>query len=213
MDLDKWIKWATGTTVTVVGCIAAWLSYSHIYLVGHHNPLLPVSVDGMIVASSLVLLTASRAKLGTIALARVTLWLGIAATLAANVAYGWSEGLLGATIAVWPAVCFVLVVETVMQLAKARRVRTRSTPTPRTANVVTANREVPAKSVVSLPAKPEPTPTIRVNAVPRILDIREALSCGQPKATDIQRIIREQDVSIERAAEIREQVMTDARKH
>jgi hypothetical protein len=40
-------------------------------------------------------------------LARSLLGLGIAATLAANLAQGWSHGPAGAAVAAWPAVCLV----------------------------------------------------------------------------------------------------------
>lgn len=123
-DMDTLIKRATMLTVAIVAGIAAWISYTHIYVVGGHNPLLPISVDGMIVTSSLVLLTAHRSKLSkTLWLARFTLWLGISATLLANVDYGLSAGALSAVVSAWPAVCFVFTVETVMQLAKAQRIK------------------------------------------------------------------------------------------
>ena len=40
-------------------------------------------------------------------LARFLLWLGIAATIGANIAYGAGYGLLSALISAWPAVAFV----------------------------------------------------------------------------------------------------------
>jgi hypothetical protein len=40
-------------------------------------------------------------------LARVMLGLGVAATVAANVAYGAAHGLTGAAISAWPAIAFI----------------------------------------------------------------------------------------------------------
>ena len=60
-------------------------------------------------------------------LARFMLWLGIAATVGANIAYGAGYGLLGALISAWPAVAFVGSVEIAMQ--QVRRARPpRATP-------------------------------------------------------------------------------------
>lgn len=56
------------------------------------------------------------------ALARFMLWLGIAATISANIAYGTGYGLLGALISAWPAVAFIGAVEIAMQ--QVRRART-----------------------------------------------------------------------------------------
>jgi hypothetical protein len=55
---------------------------------------------------------------GRAALARVMLWLGIAATVGANIAYGVGFGLLGAVISAWPTVAFIGSVELVMQLVR-----------------------------------------------------------------------------------------------
>jgi hypothetical protein len=71
--------------------------------------LIPLTVDGLIYASSVVLLDTARRKVSVPALARWLLGLGIAATLAANVAHGLGHGLIGAAIAAWPAVAGWLV--------------------------------------------------------------------------------------------------------
>ena len=55
------------------------------------------------VATSIVV----RRKVAVAALARWLLGLGIAATLAANVAHGLGHGLPGAVVAAWPAVALV----------------------------------------------------------------------------------------------------------
>ena len=58
--------------------------------------LLPLSVDGLILAALLVLLHEARNGRDVPGLARFMLWLGIGATIGANVAYGAGYGLLGA---------------------------------------------------------------------------------------------------------------------
>jgi hypothetical protein len=56
-----------------------------------------------------------------LALARVMLSLGIAATIGANIAYGAGYKLLGALISAWPAVAFIGSVEIAMQLVRRAR--------------------------------------------------------------------------------------------
>lgn len=53
------------------------------------------------------MLDSARRKTPMPALARWLLGLGIAATLAANVAHGLGHGLTGAAVAAWPAVALV----------------------------------------------------------------------------------------------------------
>jgi hypothetical protein len=64
------------------------------------------------------------------------LWLGIGATIGANIAYGARYGLLGALISAWPAVAFIGTVEIAMQLVRRSR-------GPRAATSVPAVPEVP----------------------------------------------------------------------
>jgi hypothetical protein len=125
MSKDRMIMFATAGTVTAVASFAAIISYSHIYDLGiQHGQngtagrLLPLSVDGLILAASLVMLYVARAKLSTPSLARLMLWLGVAATVAANIGYGLAYGAMGAIVSAWPALAFVGAVEMVMQLAK-----------------------------------------------------------------------------------------------
>ncbi len=53
--------------------------------------------------------------------ARFMLWLGIAATIGATIAYGAGYGLLGALISAWPAVAFIGSVEIAMQQVRRAR--------------------------------------------------------------------------------------------
>jgi hypothetical protein len=69
--------------------------------------MVPLTVDGLIYASSMVMLDSARRKTPVPALARWLLGLGIAATLAANVAHGLGHGPAAAAVAAWPAVALV----------------------------------------------------------------------------------------------------------
>lgn len=61
--------------------------------------MVPLTVDGLIYASSMVMLDSARRKTSVSALARWLLGLGIAATLAANVAHRLGHGL---SVRWWP---------------------------------------------------------------------------------------------------------------
>jgi hypothetical protein len=63
-------------------------------------------------------------------LARLMLWLGIGATIGANIAYGAGYGLLGALISAWPAVAFIGAVEIAMQLVRRARGPREATAAP-----------------------------------------------------------------------------------
>jgi Protein of unknown function (DUF2637) len=69
--------------------------------------MVPLTVDGLIYASSMVMLDSARRNRPVPVLARWLLGLGIAATLAANVAHGLGHGLIGAAVAAWLAVALV----------------------------------------------------------------------------------------------------------
>jgi uncharacterized protein DUF2637 len=111
---DTAIRASTAAVVLAVAGIAAYISYWHAYAVvrqygeGGVTALLePGTIDGLVYASSMVILHAARHRLPVPQLARAMLALGIAASLAVNVAQGWSHGLVGAAAAAWPAVALV----------------------------------------------------------------------------------------------------------
>ena len=111
---DRAIRVSTAIAVLAVAGVAAYVSYWHAYAVvcahgetGVTARLEPATIDGLVYASSMVSLYAARHRLPVPALARWLLALGIVATLAANMAQGWSHGPVGAVIAAWPAVSLV----------------------------------------------------------------------------------------------------------
>jgi Protein of unknown function (DUF2637) len=73
---------------------------------GRERPV-PLTVEGLIYASSMLMLDSARRKAPVPSLARWLLGLGIAATLAANVAHGLGHGPIGAAVAAWPAIALV----------------------------------------------------------------------------------------------------------
>jgi hypothetical protein len=84
--------------------------------------MVPLTVDGLIYASSMVMLDSARRKTPVPTLARWLLGLGIAATLAANVAHGLGDGVIGAAVASWPAVALVGSYELLMMVIQSSQV-------------------------------------------------------------------------------------------
>jgi len=112
--IDRAIRLSTAAAVLAVAGIAACVSYWHAYAVvrahgetGITARLEPGTIDGLVYASSMVVLDAARHRVPVPSLARWLLALGIAATLTANMAQGWSHGPVGAVVAAWPAVSLV----------------------------------------------------------------------------------------------------------
>ena len=129
---DRAIKWTTAGTVLGVAAVA---SYEHAYdLVRMHGEsgwtarMVPLTVDGLIYASSMVMLDSARRKTPVPALARWLLGLGIAATPAANVAHGLGHGLIGAAVAAWPAVALVGSYELLMMVIRSSQVPAQDKP-------------------------------------------------------------------------------------
>jgi hypothetical protein len=112
--IDRAIRLSTATAVLAVAGIAAYASYWHAYAVvrahgetGITARLEPAMIDGLVYASSMVVLYAARHRVPVPSLARWLLAVGIAATLTANMAQGWSHGPVAAVVAAWPAVSLV----------------------------------------------------------------------------------------------------------
>lgn len=140
--MDRLIRVVTAIAVAGVAAIAAVISYTHIrdLALGHGQPelaarLLPLSVDGLILAASLAMLREARKNRDAPRLARAMLWLGIVATVGANLAYGAGYGILGAVISAWPAVAFIGAAE--MTIGLVRRAGQKADATGRQEDVKT----------------------------------------------------------------------------
>lgn len=128
LDSDTTTRLLTAGVVLAVALIAAVVSYSHIFTLGRlHGQdgvaarMLPLSVDGLIAAASLVMLHAARKQLPVPFLSRAMLALGVGATVAANVGYGLPFGWLSAVVSAWPAVAFVGSVEMAVRFVRDAR--------------------------------------------------------------------------------------------
>jgi hypothetical protein len=123
---DRAIRVSTAAAVVGVAGVAAYVSYWHAYEVvrahgesGVTARREPATIDGLVYASSMVVLYAARHRLAVPALARWLLGLGIVATLGASVAHGWHAGPIGAAVAAWPAASLVGSYELLLWLVRA----------------------------------------------------------------------------------------------
>jgi Protein of unknown function (DUF2637) len=192
---DRLLRASAAIVVLAIAAFAAVVSYSHIYDLGRAHGqagvaarLLPLSVDGLILAASLVMLLEARAGRTAPVLARVMLGLGVAATVAANVAFGAADGLTGAAISAWPAIAFIGCAE--LLIGSIRRTR----PVPVSAN--TGGQGVPAVSGEVPGAVPVPdqlsaqatsmfSDDLAAGRVPSIRAIRSRMHVGQSRAQQI----------------------------
>jgi Protein of unknown function (DUF2637) len=119
------IRITTALAVATVAAVAAVISYRHAYeLVSTHGEtgvtarLVPFTVDGLILAASMLILDASRRHRPVPSLARWCLGAGIAATIGANLAHGLGHGPIGALVSAWPALALAGSFELLMTLIR-----------------------------------------------------------------------------------------------
>jgi hypothetical protein len=164
--------------------------------------LLPLSVDGLIIAASLALATAP-------VLARCVLALGVAATVAANVGYGLPHGCLAAIVSAWPGISFVGAAEL---LPRSRRQAPAEIPAavpaavpmpelpgtaelPDTSAGIPELETIPATDTTPVPAGSDAARVfaaeVAAGKVPGIREIRRRMRCGQPAAYTVQAQLRE----------------------
>jgi hypothetical protein len=129
---DRLVRWTTTVSVVVLAGIAAIISYRHMFALVHRYgetswtaALLPVSVDGMIAASSMSLLASSRLGQRSGVLPWALLVIGSAASLSANVAVA-EPSAVGRLIAAWPSAALIGSYELLMR--QIRQASARSAP-------------------------------------------------------------------------------------
>ncbi len=170
MSTSRWTRWITIAAVVLLAGIAAIVSYSHMYeLALHHGEpqwrgtLFPLSVDGMVIASSMTLLNDARQGRRGGLLPWTLLVIGSAASLAANIAVAepmvWSW-----IIHAWPSVALIGAYELLMRQFRANAACVRdeyamSTQTPETG--ATGSRG-PVPSAPSGEDGHEPPPRLQV---------------------------------------------------
>jgi hypothetical protein len=158
--------------------VASVASHEHAYALvrahgeaGRTGRLVPLTVDGLIYASSMVLLDSARRKAPVRALARWLLGLGIAATLAANVTHGLGHGPAGAAVAAWPAVALVGSYELLMMVIRG----SQAAPHGKTGSAGVPD---PLQEQAAVVFADE----LAADRVPSVRAIRARLRVGQPRA-------------------------------
>ena len=150
------VERTTTASVALLAGIAALVSYGHMHALAMQHgegrlasALIPLSVDGMIVASSMSLLLDSRLGRRGGVLPWTLLITGAAASLAANIAVA-EPALLGRVIAAWPSFALTASYELLM-----RQVRHAARSC---GQAVTAAGAEPAKPGAATPGEPAPLP-------------------------------------------------------
>ena len=175
---DRVIRWSTALAVLGVAVVAAVVSYEHASaLVRAHGEsgwtgrLIPLTVDGLIYASSMVMLDSARRRTPVPVLARWLLGLGIAATLAANVAHGLGHGPIGEAVAAWPAVALAGSYELLMMVIRG------SQGVPDGVPGMTVARDPLQEQAAKIFAD-----QLAADRVPSVRAIRAQFHVGQPRA-------------------------------
>lgn len=118
-EVPAWVRWAGASSVALVALVAAVVSYSHMHTVaerageGWRAWLDPLSVDGLLVGTSLVIYARRRAGW----LAWTGMATGILISLAANLAAARPD-LVARLVAAWPAVALALSYEVLLTLVR-----------------------------------------------------------------------------------------------
>jgi hypothetical protein len=139
----------------------------------------PATIDGLVWASSMAVLCAARHRVPVPSLARWLLALGIAATLTANMAQGWSHGPVGAVVAACPAVSLVGSYELVVWLIRTSGPTARAPSAEHPGNgaaCCTAARPVAA----SVADGKHPAGSKRGTAGPAVAAYRLSVQTGNP---------------------------------
>lgn len=218
VDGDTVIRTLTAFVVLAVAAFAAVVSYSHIFDLGvHHGQsgtaarLLPLSVDGLIAAASLVMLHAARNKLPVPLLSRLMLALGVGATVAANVAYGLPFGWLSAVVSAWPAAAFVGSVEMAIRfVSDARSVATAGVLSDTSATDKEPDKEPDKAADNPVDSKPDIEAAADMDK-PQAMRARKTVT-GLDRAADIiRRSPGLSNAEIARRARVSEKTVTRAR--
>ncbi len=129
----SWVRRITVGSVVLVGVVAAVVSYAHISELAARSGeawrawLLPLSVDGMLVASTLAIVDRRRfgQPAGWVPWAGLTL--GIAASLAGNVAAARPD-VVSQIVAAWPPLALAVSIETMVVVLRRGTAQTRTEP-------------------------------------------------------------------------------------
>jgi hypothetical protein len=206
-------RFLSAVAVLAIAVIAGIISYTHIEVLALANGqgllaarLLPVSVDGAIVAASMTLLDYARRGVQAPRLARILLGAAISATVLANAVSGLPHGAVGVGVAMLPALLFTGSVELFIGMVRSSSgqaqephalsssgyapegVQKTVHATPRPART-RAHRPLPANRPTSRAVSPSPAEVfaaeLAAGKVPGIRTIKTRCHVGQEAAMTI----------------------------
>ncbi|WP_173141968.1 DUF2637 domain-containing protein [Kibdelosporangium persicum] len=136
------VQVTTVAAVSVVAAVAAVVSFMHMYELaarageGWRAWLVPLAIDGLVVAASMTMVVRRRAGMKAGWLAWTSMLLGISASLAANIAAA-QPTLIGRAVAAWPPIALLLAYELLMNQFHTTSTRTTAHPQPTSAPITT----------------------------------------------------------------------------
>ncbi|GAB3889859.1 hypothetical protein GCM10029964_060330 [Kibdelosporangium lantanae] len=156
------VRVTTVIAVSVVAAVAAAVSFMHMHELaarageGWRAWLVPLAIDGLVVAASMTMVVRRRAGKPGGMLAWTSIILGIAASLAANIAAA-EPTLIGRAVAAWPPIALLLAYELLMdQIHVAARHAGSQDSAPPAQPIVLAHA---ARDVAAVPATAAQTTT------------------------------------------------------
>ncbi len=160
---------ATVAVVAVVAAIAGAISYGHMHDWASANGepawralLFPLSVDGLLIAASVVLLADSRAERPADKLAYVLVVVASLVSVTANVAHDWVSRIAEISIAGWPPLALVGSYELLMRLLRRLQMVTEAPASEK------AGAAEPDSAAVAIAAQPDKSaPRKRAASKPR----------------------------------------------
>jgi len=160
---DTWIRRTAGVTVAGLAGIAGALSYSHMRQLaeahgnaGWHAHTFPLSVDGVEIVASLVLLADRRIGRRSGWLPWAALLVGISASLAANVATA-DPGTVSQIIAGWPALALLIAVKLLSGMLEHRDAGDDASAVPGPASRISGRSAARATGTCAGPAHVNPS--------------------------------------------------------
>jgi AcrR family transcriptional regulator len=162
---------ARNLSAGAVAGIAAVASYEHMRVLAAHygqpdliSNLMPVSVDGLIIVSTIAMADDKRSARAVRWSARTAFVVGVCASVAANV-LATPGGLVARLISAWPAVALLMVVEVLSRRGKSPL--TEATSAPVAEPVVTAAGDPGADTSPDAPADITPDTARTLKRTPR----------------------------------------------
>jgi hypothetical protein len=161
---DRWISRIAAATVAGLAGVAGALSYSHMRQLaqdhgqaGWHAHAFPLSVDGIEIVASLVLLADRRAGRASGWLPWTALAAGTAGSLAANIATATPDP-VSRVIAGWPALALLLAVKLLAGILERPRVPDAVGAATRQANLASDRASAVTSILGAMPAGPREAP-------------------------------------------------------